>query len=158
MSDDIALPPKLRLCLFFIPESSSSSSWWEGDRPPASQPIMAGTFSKRNWGNTPVTHRHGQTFSAKKLQCVLTQTDLHHDVPKLWAFSMKQCIMAACSLSRFSVLAFIFSVPSPKWRRLGAKITDKLLLSILFSALLRSKEQQWYVHEDKGKIMFYVTK
>lgn len=40
---------------------------------------------------------------------------------------------------RLSVLAFIFSVPSPKWRRLGANITARLLLSILFSALLSHK-------------------
>lgn len=141
-SDDLILPPKLRLCLFFITElkSGSSSSSWVGDRTPASQPIMAGTLSNRNCGNTPVTHRDSQIFSAKKLQCRLTHRwppgTMPQDIPKLWAFSMKQCTMAACSLRRFSVLAFIFSVPSPEWRRLGAKITDKLLLSILFSALL----------------------
>lgn len=140
-TDDLVLPPKLRLCLLFIPEfkSSSSSSSWVGDRTPASQPIMAGTFSRRNGGKTPATH--SQIFRVEKLQCRRTHRwsagEMHQVIPKLWAFSMKQCTMAAWSLRRFSVLAFIFSVPSPKWRRLGAKITDKLLLSILFSALLR---------------------
>ena len=52
---------------------------------------------------------------------------------------MKQRMTAACSLRRFSVLAFIFSLPSPEWRRLGARITDRLLLSILFSALLEKE-------------------
>lgn len=57
-SRDTVLPPKLRLCLFFIPElrSSSSGSSWVGDSTPDSQPIMAGTLSWRNCGNTPETH------------------------------------------------------------------------------------------------------
>ena len=60
-------------------------------------------------------------------------------LPKSLELSMKQRMTAACSLRRFSVLAFIFSLPSPEWRRLGARITDRLLLSILFSALLEKE-------------------
>lgn len=138
-------PPKLRLDLFFIPEfRSSSSSPSAGDMTPASQPIMAGTFSRRNWGKTPVrreTRQRVQSRSALRRRARGPAGETHRVLPKLWAFSMKQCKMAACSLRRFSVLAFIFSVPSPAWRMLGAKITDKLLLSILFSALLRSSRE-----------------
>lgn len=83
----IVLPPKLRLCLFFIPEfkSSSSSSSWIGDRTPPSQPIMAGIFSWRNGGSTPVTHRHSQIL-AKKLQYGLTHVRLAGEMPEIRSY------------------------------------------------------------------------
>lgn len=74
------------------------------------------------------------TFRQKKKKD--NKGDTPHCLPKLGAFSMKHCTTDACSLRRLSVLAFIFSVPSPEWRRFGANITDRLLLSILFSTLL----------------------
>lgn len=59
-------PPKLRLDLFFIPEfRSSSSSPSAGDTTPASQPIMAGTFSRRNWGKTPVRRETRQRVQSR---------------------------------------------------------------------------------------------
>lgn len=113
---------------------------------------MAGTFSRRNCGNTPRTHRHSQALAWKQFS-TSTNGEMSQIIPKLLAFSMKQWTTAACSLRRFSVLAFIFSVPSPEWRRLGAKITDKLLLSILFSALLRFKT----MHKNKNVNLFFVN-
>ena len=72
--DGTVLPPKLRLSFFFIPEfkSSSSSPSWEGDRTPPSQPIMAGTFSSKNCGNTPVD-------TAKYLLLKHYSVDCHKD-------------------------------------------------------------------------------
>lgn len=48
----IVLPPKLRRCFLFIPKLKSGSSE-SGVKTPASQPIMAGTFSWRKSGKTP---------------------------------------------------------------------------------------------------------
>ncbi len=58
-------------------------------------------------------------------------------IPRCWALSMRHCTAAAWCLSLFSVLLFILSPPSPQWKRLGAKMTERLLLSILFSAHLK---------------------
>lgn len=52
------LPPRLRLLLFFRSEWAllSSRDTDDGENTPASQPNMAGTFSIRNWGTTPLNN------------------------------------------------------------------------------------------------------
>lgn len=144
------LPPRLRLHLLLAPEfeSKSSSRSRVGDRTPASQPSMAGIFSMMNWGTTPTTQRHILdtvcyehpllTFNHQLIDdTTTTRLEL---LPKSEACSIRQWTTAACCLRRFSVLAFILSAPSPACRRLGARITDRLLLSILFTPLLRQSK------------------
>ncbi len=70
-------------------------------------------------------------------------------IPRCWALSMRHCTAAAWCLSLFSVLLLSLSPPSPQWKRLGAKMTERLLLSILFSAHLKERSSthtQWAIH------------
>ena len=59
------LPPRLRLPLLLRPELALFSSTWSsgGEKRPAPQPSMAGTFSWRNWGTTPVTRQTARLLS-----------------------------------------------------------------------------------------------
>ena len=107
---------------------------YEYERPEQHYNSRACTGRKHNWPNVVHVEESGQAGEPVS----------NAVVPKSLELSMKQRMTAACSRRRFSVLAFIFSLPSPEWRRLGARITDRLLLSILFSALLeKERGEKW---------------